>query len=362
MSSPERLRELRDLLDALCDGRLDESGAAMLRELVCTDDAACRYYVTYLQLHGLLHLSHAQSEPWSSPQTPEGRSIWRRFRWYTLGAAASIFLAALVWWFGFSGSESELRVEDGQLEVSRNEGAWRPARRVVAGEQLRPAGSGDCTIALGAGGQIVLKQGMTGQLLRPEPGGRLRFRIEKGRADFDLPSARNAYLVDTPAGRVRVVGTRFVVEISTERRPGLALWVERGEVQFESDRGSAAVVADQALHCAPDQDPTQSRFRPNDVVFIRSTRHPEFAVPARVERIDGLGVTVDTEPSAVPFERVLAVPLIGAHIEFSPKRDGHYHAATVVALHGQQVEVRVVGSPHSHRIVFDQIRLAWPKH
>jgi hypothetical protein len=61
--SKGQLSELRDLVDALCEDMLTREQAAQLEALVCTDDEACRYYLNYLNLHGLLLLENTSGEP-----------------------------------------------------------------------------------------------------------------------------------------------------------------------------------------------------------------------------------------------------------------------------------------------------------
>ncbi len=51
----DRTRELTDLLSALCDQRLTDGDRARLEELVLTDREALRFYLRFIQLHGLLH-------------------------------------------------------------------------------------------------------------------------------------------------------------------------------------------------------------------------------------------------------------------------------------------------------------------
>ncbi len=52
----EQESSLRDLVDALCEGELNGDALARLDSLLLADDDACRYYLSYVKLHGLMML------------------------------------------------------------------------------------------------------------------------------------------------------------------------------------------------------------------------------------------------------------------------------------------------------------------
>lgn len=51
---PQRLRELRGLISAVCDGEPTSSQAARFEKLVCDDPACAAYYVKAMQVFALL--------------------------------------------------------------------------------------------------------------------------------------------------------------------------------------------------------------------------------------------------------------------------------------------------------------------
>ena len=63
MLNNEQRTKLQELIDAKWEGRLSEAEATRLREWTCEDDDACRYYLDYMMLHGLLVLEHAEDDP-----------------------------------------------------------------------------------------------------------------------------------------------------------------------------------------------------------------------------------------------------------------------------------------------------------
>ncbi|MFV0445267.1 MAG: DUF1549 domain-containing protein, partial [Planctomycetaceae bacterium] len=102
----DRYRELSDLLSALCDQRLEESDRARLEALVLADRDNLRFYLRYMQLHGLLHWDVAGGTVVplvDMPQLPAGLAQaasaprdGRLFRWLLVVAAAVAVLAG--WW------------------------------------------------------------------------------------------------------------------------------------------------------------------------------------------------------------------------------------------------------------------------
>jgi hypothetical protein len=102
----DRFSELTDLLEALCESRLTPAEAARLESLALADREALRYYVRYVELHGLLHwdvaggaaafetapapLVAAASSPRIAPR--------RTARWIAL-AVSTLSLAVVAGWF-----------------------------------------------------------------------------------------------------------------------------------------------------------------------------------------------------------------------------------------------------------------------
>lgn len=58
----DRYRELSELLAALCDQRLEAEDCARLEAIVRSDREALRFYLQYVQLHGLLHWDAANGD------------------------------------------------------------------------------------------------------------------------------------------------------------------------------------------------------------------------------------------------------------------------------------------------------------
>src|SRR5690606_32532590 len=89
-------KELLELLDRLCEGRLSAAEHARLDTLVSGDDEALRLYIDYITLHGTLQWDTALSEDVPAPvmQTiappvAAGQSRHRRL-WSTVAACLVI--------------------------------------------------------------------------------------------------------------------------------------------------------------------------------------------------------------------------------------------------------------------------------
>ncbi|MEX0718197.1 MAG: DUF1549 and DUF1553 domain-containing protein [Planctomycetaceae bacterium] len=73
--------ELRALLEALCEQRLDRAGAARLERMVLADAGARKLYLDYIELHGSLYWDAATADEESLPvaeQAPPARGAARR--------------------------------------------------------------------------------------------------------------------------------------------------------------------------------------------------------------------------------------------------------------------------------------------
>ncbi|MCA9055475.1 MAG: DUF1549 domain-containing protein, partial [Planctomycetaceae bacterium] len=123
----DQFRELSDLLGALCDQRLTEADRARLESLVLADRDALRFYLRYIQLHGMLHwdaaggiveasaagLPTASSEALSSPlnrvaASADHRREKRRLMLAALAAAVCLMLGWSVFRMSPAGNSGDL--------------------------------------------------------------------------------------------------------------------------------------------------------------------------------------------------------------------------------------------------------------
>ncbi|HCK54401.1 MAG TPA: hypothetical protein DIC23_14375, partial [Planctomycetaceae bacterium] len=106
--------ELLQLLELLCENRLDRDGVARLEELVLDDVSARRLYLEYISLHGTLYweaaggVAEAETRVAIDRQVEETaqRSTRRRPSSVGIGlavAAALVLAVGLFWWGGESG-------------------------------------------------------------------------------------------------------------------------------------------------------------------------------------------------------------------------------------------------------------------
>ena len=143
--------ELLQLLESLCENRLDRDGVARLEELVLDDVSARRLYLEYISLHGTLYweaaggVAEAETRVAIDRQVEETaqRSTRRRPSSVGIGlavAAALVLAVGLFWWGGESGDGPGLADVDPTTRpepVARPGGITGPV--VVADPVRQPA-------------------------------------------------------------------------------------------------------------------------------------------------------------------------------------------------------------------------------
>mgnify|MGYP001580908297 CR=1 FL=1 len=169
-------------------------------------------------------------------------------RWRRVAAAAAVLLAAGAAFLALpriaGDSGGILPVVEGEfIPAGSAEGV-----RLAAGEGI-PAGRGG-RIVLADGTDILVDVGAALRLVAPQPGERLRIRMDRGSARFRVARQPGAAVVETAFGSVEVVGTRFSVEHLSAFPPGdggepacLQVAVEEGRV-WVSCAGGARVLVD----------------------------------------------------------------------------------------------------------------------
>jgi len=132
MSTPHQ--ELADLLAALCDDRLSAPQAERIEELVIADPEALRFYINYIDLHGMLHWDAAggavacdadaapllaELKANSQPQV----TAWIGLRSRTARIAAAVIATTLliaVGLWAFRGVEDNTHLANGPVEPGSN--------------------------------------------------------------------------------------------------------------------------------------------------------------------------------------------------------------------------------------------------
>jgi ferric-dicitrate binding protein FerR (iron transport regulator) len=189
------------------------------------------------------------------------RATGRYSRW--AAAAASIAVAAVAVWMVRSGVESpaatvaSLARVEGDVEFDRGDGKWtRLAARDTIGEgaQLRSSNTGRAALVLSNG--VALRLDGATRVAFADVG---HARLIEGAVYVDSGatpgSARRDLVLDTPAGRVRHLGTQYFARVQGET---LKVGVREGRVALEGPAGTAIgapgeqlTIADGELSRAP---------------------------------------------------------------------------------------------------------------
>jgi len=125
-------------------------------------------------------------------------------------------------------------------------GGWLAWSRLVGREVQYATGIGkQRSVALDDGSQLILDA--DSRLLVRYSSGERYLVLLRGRAIFAVQrDVQRPFLVETGLARVRVLGTRFVVERLPEQ---IQVSVERGRVQVDSDTENAVLEAGQVMRC-----------------------------------------------------------------------------------------------------------------
>jgi hypothetical protein len=160
----------------------------------------------------------------------EARHTSRRsWRWVRFAAGGGL---------AFAGAGLVLLLVSRSIEGPSDVGASGSSAR--AGAVLESGGSA-LSFRLDDGSALELQPGSRLEGAEAPAAGELRFRLQHGRATFDVVrNPQRRFVVDAGAVRVTVLGTRFSVERTTDR---IEVGVERGLVEVETDSGLLRLAA-----------------------------------------------------------------------------------------------------------------------
>ncbi len=224
------MSERESLITGYLGGDLDEAGRRELAALLERDAGTVREFDAALRIEALLQAAHG--EPPSDARLADGirgRNRSRRFPRRLAVAAAAVLAAAAGAWLG-SRDRAGHEVLAGRVLVG-----GREVRRVPDGAALEVAGNGPATICLADGSRTELSpasravlRGRVGEL-------RQVVKLDRGKGSFKVEEGAEKFRVDTPVGKVTVLGTRFSVEL----RPAAS----KGENKMKGKMALALVVA-----------------------------------------------------------------------------------------------------------------------
>ncbi len=236
MSAPDHESELRELLEALCQGELSTEQQQQLEKLVVSDARLRRLYVRYVHMHVCLRRAFEQTGETLAPlrqenaasAVPDDRAssepnptstvppvgldfLFSGRRWLLASIAASLVATAgMVWWVLSPDRQSESPhvatltnllgcAWDGPTPPER--GAKLPAGRIALN-----AGMAEITFAGGA--VAVLEAPAVLELRGPAHG-----FLHAGRLVMRVPPGASGFVMETEKARLLDIGTEFGVGV-----------------------------------------------------------------------------------------------------------------------------------------------------
>jgi hypothetical protein len=252
--NPEE-RELLELLDALCDERLDARQAECLQQVLKGNAQAQQTYLDFLDTHlALRRLSRPCGAedvlPFDAPSracidSPEpgaarGWRVWRG----VLGIAAAVLVAttaALVLRPARAPLGPRGGVPDATARLTQSSGA-----KLFGGRSL-PIGSrlpfGEEYVLTSGLLEVAFTDGATAIIRAPAVfvvAARARLVLKTGRCSVHAPEGAEGFRVETPVAEVVDLGTRFAVDVS-----------DTGEAEVQVVEGLAEVHPRDASHNHP---------------------------------------------------------------------------------------------------------------
>ncbi len=278
-------KELRDWLDALALGELTPDAAEALKERLRSDPVARIAYLKSISFDALLHREFprmagmAEATEAESDLLPEeeshvaepvmavkpARSRWADSTWPRWAAAAALVILSGAIALSLLGSQHSIvhlakwmRKAD-QTSVPRLSVATitnlrdavpangRPpfaiGQRAVRGSLALASGTVELTFDCGA---VVVLEGPANIVLENE----YRARLASGRLRADVPHQAIGFLIDTPRGVVRDLGTEFGVRVQQNGKTELHVLQGKVEAQPGGEGAKSApslVVASEAV-------------------------------------------------------------------------------------------------------------------
>jgi hypothetical protein len=269
--NPEE-EELFELLDALCDERLDALQGERLQQLLKDNGEAQQTYLEFLDTHlALRRLARTRDAEnglpfgFDAPDRQRPDSRWpRRLRpfrepWAVLGAAAAVLIAvtiAIVVRSGRPPVRPGAGAAGGDVAVAEQGGAGirdttprltQSSGAKFFGGRALPIGSrlpfGEEYVLTSGLLEVAFTDGASAIIRAPAVfvvADRARLVIRTGRCSVHAPAGAEGFRVETPVAAVVDLGTRFAVDVS-----------DTGEAEVQVVEGLAEVRPRDASHTHP---------------------------------------------------------------------------------------------------------------
>ena len=308
------LDQIDKLLDAYLLEDLSPEQAAQLRESLQTDSAVRQRFVQSIFSEAHLHPQSRGETDASVPDAehppqagPRGHMAPFAQRLRRLALAAIVLLAlgtVAVFYFTRQSPDTYARVSSGNVLVN-----GQSLDRIPNGAAVTVPGPALAVIQLSDGSRATLEPA-TQITLRGRVGSvRQVLLLNAGGGEFLVPHGGGQFRIDTPAGSVTVLGTKFTVQL---RSRALVVSVASGIVQFDRQgQESATLTAGQGRQFGAATDriilrPATSRPVPHMAGTIQSVDLGARAIVLATEEgqrtyafAQDIRVTIHGEPGAI---------------------------------------------------------------
>lgn len=209
-SSPDNQARVRELTQRVADDLADEAAIAELDALLRDDPAARRAYLRMIDLHFDLERKAARgtldagSVDAAVIEFPAQRPRFSKVR--TLAAAAAVMLAAIGAWWIARPAENVATIIKGSGEV------WQgrdPSDRIVRRGQDLKLASGLVEIETSTGVRMVWEGPCHARFA-----GAQNVNLLAGKLYAEVPESAHGFTVNTAAGEIVDMGTRFAIDAS----------------------------------------------------------------------------------------------------------------------------------------------------
>ncbi|MBN1589923.1 MAG: FecR domain-containing protein [Pirellulales bacterium] len=405
----DRHEKLRSLIDAWWEGSLTQEQAAYLQDWICRDDEACRFYLDYMELNGLLVLAHAEDDPADSisvildetsneckcrlgsdnkkPTSPilgflgdvfqGGADFLSRSVVFTLLAALG--LPALL-----------ILILVLHLVVQPAPVAQAPPPVVAASPTAAELtqghrcvwGDADGSLEVGAkiafGRKLTLKQGFAeltfadGTVVLLE--GPAEFNTVNGTQGFlrcgrlvaQVPKGAEGFAIETPEATVVDLGTEFGVSVDTDQTVETHVFQGKVELAVRATPGDAApskrrLVENESVQVLPANARRGPRIEPVDPTPEQFVRHlPKAGQKPKtlfVHRGDANPVTEGWKVRIIQDRRLL--PIIPDRTIAGPVNDGEPAWMIGNFVDGREFQYAVLGNDFSRELVEAGKKKGW---
>ncbi|MFW5882649.1 MAG: FecR domain-containing protein [Planctomycetota bacterium] len=234
----------RELIDAYLHDRLPAASRSALLARLADEPELRRALREGLEMEAFLADLHQAT---SRCALPLRRWRWRRGPIATATAAAAVLVAAaLLWMFTEQAVSTRVFAVSGKVTVMRATGELADVQtgmHLDAGDRIR-TGS-DAALRIQRGERVICSVGSSAELTLSERE-HADLVVRTGRLDVEVEPP-SSFVLATPRGTVRVLGTRFSVDVQPDRD---LIRVSRGRVHIasEADKSSDTHILDAGHH------------------------------------------------------------------------------------------------------------------